>query len=129
MFSSIPVLRTELQALLAAALPEPWEIVPDLAAANVSLVPAVYIEFQKLDTTLDGQPLGRGTAAASVDLVLVDPRTADGIAETAIEEELVPLLHVLDEQDDIGWSSATKIRLDNSGQFGWRISTVTLVTT
>lgn len=127
MFSDIPALRGELQARLREALPQEWEIVPDLMAPNVGLVPAVYIEFTKLDSELNGEPLGRGQVAASVDLVLIDPRTADGAAEAAIEDEIVPLLRELDSSDDIGWSAATKIRQD-SGPLSWRVSCIALVT-
>lgn len=128
MFSDIPALRAELNERLAAALPADWEIVPDLMAANVGLVPAVYIEFTKLDTEFEGAPLGRGGGvAASVDLVLADPRTADGEAEFAIEEHVVPLLRQLDQSDDIGWSTATKVKLE-SGPLAWRISCIALVT-
>lgn len=128
MFSSIPALRAELHERLEAALPEEWEIVRDLMAANVALVPAVYIEFTKLDTEFEGAPLGSGGGvAASVDLVLIDPRTADGEAELAIEDEIVPLLIELDKSDDIGWSTATKIRQD-TGPLAWRVSCIALVT-
>lgn len=127
MFSSIPALRTELHTRLTEALPDEWEIVPDLMAANVGLVPAVYFEFMKLDTQAAGQPLAHGTVCASVDLVLADPRTADGEAEKSIEEELVPLLKALDAHTDLGWSTATKFRLD-SGPLAWRVSLITLVT-
>lgn len=128
MFTSIPALRDELAALLTAALPTEWEIVPDLMAANVGLAPAVYIEFRELGTTsARGEELGRGTVAASVDLVLADPRTADGEAESAVEEHVVPLLQALDTHSDLGWSKAVKIRLD-SGPLAWRVSLTTLVT-
>lgn len=127
MFTSIPELRDELKALLESALPDEWEIVKDLTAANVGYVPAVYIEFSKLDTVANGQPLATGTVCASVDLVLADPRTADGEAEAAIEDELVPVLTALDAHASLGWSTATKFRLD-SGPFAWRISLITLVT-
>lgn len=128
MFSSIPALRAELEERLSEALPDSWEIVADLMAANVGLVPAVYIEFKELDTvTSRGEELGQGTVAASVDLVLADPRTADGEAEKAIEEHLVPVLQALDTHSDLGWSKAVKFRLD-SGPLAWRISLTTLVT-
>lgn len=128
MLSSIPALRGELRERLVAALPDTWEIVPDLMAPNVGLVPAVYIEFTKLDTEFEGDPLGSGGGvAASVDLVLVDPRTADGEAEGAIEDEIVPLLIELDKSDDIGWKTATKVRQD-SGPLSWRVSCIALVT-
>lgn len=126
MLSSITAFRGELKDRLTAALPDEWEIVADLMAANVGLVPAVYIEFQQLDTVLDGEPLGRGQVAATVDLVLIDPRTADGEAEKAIELEIIPLLIELDKSDDIGWSTAKKIRQD-SGPLSWRVSCTALV--
>lgn len=128
MFSSIPALRDELAQLLRGALPDTWEVVPDLMAKDVALVPAVYIEFKELDTvTAKGEELGRGTVAASVDLVLADPRSADGVAEGAIEDHVVPLLKALDTHSDLGWSKAVKVRLD-SGPLAWRVSLTTLVT-
>lgn len=127
MFSSIPALRAELQARLEAALPADWEIVKDLMAANVSLVPAVYIEFTELSTVADGVQLPHGQVCASVDLVLVDPRTADGEAEAAIEVEVVPLLKELDTATDLGWSTARKIRQD-TGPLSWRVSLIALTT-
>lgn len=127
MFSDLPAFRAELRDRLTAALPDEWEIVKDLMAVTVSLVPAVYIEFTKFETTLNGDPLGRGQVAATAELVLVDPRTADVVAEKAIEDEVVPLIRELDKSSDIGWSTATKFRLD-SGPLAWRISTIALVT-
>jgi hypothetical protein len=126
MFTSIPALRDELRERLIDALPDEWEVVKDLMAANVSLVPAVYIEFTALDTTANGAPLAPGTVCAGVDLVLIDPRSADGVAELAIEEEIVPLLIELDSHPDIGWSTARKIRQD-SGPLSWRVTLITLV--
>ena len=126
MFSSVTALRTELRDRLEAALPESWEIVPDLMAANVSLVPAVYIEFTTLDTQIDGAELGLGQVLASVDIVIVDPRTADGEAEAAIEAEIVPVLREIDTHDDIAWSKATKVRQD-SGPLSWRVNLTALV--
>ena len=126
MLSSVTALRAELEERLRAAIPEDWEIVKALAAANVGLVPAVYIEFQTLSADADGAPLPRGQMAAAVDIVVADPRTADELAEDAIEEEIVPVLAMLDAHDDIGWSTATKIRLD-AGPLAWRISTIALV--
>lgn len=125
MFSSIPALRGELKARLEAALPNTWQIVPDLMAANVSLVPAVYIEFNELSTSAESVQLPPGQVCASVDLVLVDPRTADGEAEKAIEDEVVPLLKELDTTADLGWSTARKIRQD-SGPLSWRVSLIAL---
>lgn len=126
MFSSITALRGELTDRLTTALPDEWEIVPDLMAANVGLVPAVYIEFQELNTVFGGEELGRGQVAATVDLVLIDPRTADGEAERSIELEIIPLLIELDKSDDIGWSTAKKIRQD-SGPLSWRVNCTALV--
>ncbi|KQR43431.1 hypothetical protein ASF87_16710 [Microbacterium sp. Leaf161] len=127
MFSDLPAFRSELRDRLVAALPDEWEIVKDLMAANVSLVPAVYIEFNKFDTTFNGEALGHGQVSATADLVLADPRTADVVAEQAIEDEVVLLIRELDKSSDIGWSTATKFRLD-SGPLAWRISTIALVT-
>lgn len=127
MFSSVTELRTELKERLEAALPAEWEIVKDLMAANVGLVPAVYIEFLELNTIVNGQPCAPGTVAASVDVVVVDPRTADGEAEAAVEDELVPVLRALDAHSDLAWSVAKKIRLD-TGPLSWRISLIALVT-
>jgi hypothetical protein len=127
MFSSVPEFRAELRDRLVEVLPEAWEIVPDLMAANVSLVPAVYIEFTAIDAEFQGAPLGPGQAAASVDLVVVDPRSADGEAEAAIEDELVPVLRAIDAHSDIAWSKATKVRLD-SGPLSWRVNLTALVT-
>lgn len=126
MFTSVPALRDELKERLSGALPAEWEIVKDLMAANVGLVPAVYIEFTEINTVANGAPLGPGQAAAVVDLVLVDPRTADGEAESAIEDEIVPLLHELDQHPDIGWSIARKVRQD-TGPLSWRVSLIALV--
>lgn len=126
MLSSVTALRAELEARLREALPAQWEIVRSLTSPNVGLVPAVYIEFQELSSEADGAPLPRGQMAATVDLVLADPRTADAFAETAIEAEIVPLLALLDKHSDIGWSKAVKFRMD-SGPLAWRISTIALV--
>lgn len=126
MFSSVTALRGELRDGLVAAVPAEWEVVKDLMAANVSLVPAVYLEFQSLSGEADGVPLPRGQMAAAVDIIVVDPRTADGEAEAAIEEEVVPVIAWLDGLDDIGWSTATKIRQE-TGPLSWRISTIALV--
>lgn len=126
MLSSVRALRDELAERLRGAVPASWEIAPALMAPNVGLVPAVYIEFQELSGEANGQPLPRGCMAASVDLVIVDPRTADELAETAIEDEIVPVLALLDQHDDIGWSTAKKFRLD-AGPLGWRISLIALV--
>lgn len=127
MLTSIPAVRDELKARLAEALPDHWEIVKDLTAANVSLVPAVYIEFTEINTEANGAPLGAGTVAASVDLVLVDPRTADAEAEGAIEDEIVPLIQELDTHADLNWSIARKFRQD-AGPLSWRLSLIALVT-
>ncbi|QEA29711.1 hypothetical protein FGL91_14830 [Microbacterium sp. CBA3102] len=127
MLSSIPAVRDELKARLEAALPDDWAIVKDLTAANVSLVPAVYIEFTELSTLAEGAQLPPGQVCATVDLVLVDPRTADGEAEAAIEDEIVPLLKELDTSSDLGWSTARKIRQD-SGPLSWRVSLIALTT-
>lgn len=126
MLSSVPALRAELAARLTEALPSEWEIRDALMAPNVGLVPAVYLEFQELSGTADGAPLPRGCMCASVDVVFVDPRTADEIAEDAVDTSIVPVLQALDAHADIGWSTAKKVRLD-AGPLAWRISTIALV--
>jgi hypothetical protein len=125
-FANVAQLRADLATRLADVVPATWRIVEDLTAANEQLRPAVYIEFSELTPSAGSQQLPKGQVAGSFDLVVTDPRTADGEAEDKVDEHIVTVLNFLDLASDISWSNAKKHRLD-SGPFGWRINCTALI--
>jgi hypothetical protein len=121
MFSDIPSVREELKARLTGVLPPTWRVEPDIAAPDYTLAPAVYIEFRRIATTFDSQPLPQGVLAAEVQLILTDPRTDRG-GEKAVEEHLVALIGVLDPHEDLAWTTAEKQRIERTGSWSWALT-------
>lgn len=121
MFSDIPSVRTELAARLRDVLPSTWRIEKDIEAPDYTLAPAVYIEFRRIATTFDTQPLPHGVLAAEVQLILTDPRTDRG-GERPVEEHLVDLIAVLDPHEDLAWTTAEKQRVERTGSWSWALT-------
>ncbi|MGB3375926.1 MAG: hypothetical protein WBA87_12420 [Microbacterium sp.] len=121
MFSDIPSVRDELAERLRDVLPSTWRIEKDIEAPDATLSPAVYIEFRRIATTFDTQPLPHGVLAAEVQLILTDPRTDRG-GEAASEDHLVDLIAVLDPHEDLAWTTAEKQRVERTGSWSWALT-------
>ncbi|HUG50405.1 MAG TPA: hypothetical protein VLZ78_05350 [Terrimesophilobacter sp.] len=121
MFSDIPSVRAELDARLREVLPAKWKVEKDIEAPDATLTPAVYIEFRRIGSTFDGQPLPHGVLAAEVQLILTDPRT-DRAGEGDVEDHLVNLIAALDPHEDLAWTTAEKQRVERTGSWSWALT-------
>lgn len=125
MFSDIAGVRAALKERIAPLLVEQWDIQQNLKDAPTEFrAPLLTFEFTRLDSTVNGQALGPGQAAAGIDLILSSPKsTEDG--EDQVDDLALVLVQIIDAQSDIFWSSAEKQRLPGN-QWAWRVHTTVL---
>lgn len=129
MFSDLASIRTALRDRLGPALPEEWRIVDHIATPAETIVPILHFEFTGIDSTANGQPLGRDTVACSFDLVIETPRSDDAGAEDDVDDHVLTLARVLQKSSDIYWDTARKQRLADGGHMTWRVSLTLLTNT
>ncbi|WP_314473873.1 hypothetical protein [uncultured Microbacterium sp.] len=127
MFSDIARVRTALKDRLAPSLPQRWTVEENLKQPPTEYrAPLLTFEFTRFDPDANGQPLGAGFAAATIDLVLGSPMSADEKGEDDVDQLALTLVQLVDRQSDMWWTSAEKQRLEATGQWVWRIHTIVL---
>lgn len=123
MFSDLAEIRAHLKTRL-----EPhangWRIVDELSTPVDATVPVLYFEYTEIVSSVNGQPLGRDTVGARIDLVLASAGKSD---EDGADAHVLQLGQALQQFSDIYWDAATKIRLDN-GAYAWRVPVTVLST-
>lgn len=122
MFSDLAEIRAAVRARLEPLLPAGWrweEYVTETLAKAAA--PTVYLEFVRIDSTVNGQPLGRGQAAAQFNIIVAIHKTsADG--EDDVDALVATFIGVLDhDNEDLYWTTADKSRLP-TGSLAWTIS-------
>lgn len=126
MFSDIAGVRAALKERLAPALPEGWTIDEYLRQPPTEYrAPIVIFVFDTIESAPNGQQLGPGQVGAAVDILMGSPNTVEGPGEDDVDELALALVHVLDRQPDLAWSTAEKQKLP-AGQWAWRIHTIAL---
>ena len=126
MFSDIAGVRAALKERLSPALPDGWTIDEYVRQAPTEYrAPAVMFVFERIESAPDGQQLAPGQVGAAIDIMVGSPKTVEGPGEDDVDELALTLVHVLDRQPDLAWSTAEKQRL-SAGQWAWRISTIAL---
>ena len=128
MFSDLAAIRTAVRERLEPILPDEWKWETSVAdAPQKALVPVVYLEFVRIESAPDGQPLGPGSAGARFNLIVATPSTAER-GEDDADDCVHRLVSVLEHTPDLYWSDATKLRLDD-GRLAWRIDVLALTLT
>lgn len=129
MFSDVAHVRAALEDRIEPALPDRWRIEPNLKnPPHEYLSPLVTFEFTRFTTTVNGQDLPPGQAAASIDLILGSPMTKDVEGEDDVDAIALTVIGVIDAESDIYWDTAEKQRLPD-GQWVWRLHTTALTST
>jgi len=128
MFSDLATIRTDVKDRLTAILPSTWRCEATLEGTIKALVPVLYIEFVRIDTVVQGQPLPQGQVGTSFNVIITDPQTDAEKAEDAVDAHVLKVLGSLDKFADIYWENAEKKRLQD-GPMAWTISVLALAST
>lgn len=128
MFSDLSEIRAAVRARLEPLMPDGWKFDEYVTeAVQKSLVPAVWLEFIRIESTVDGAPLGPGSAGARFNVIVADPATGTK-GEDDVDQHAMRLLGAIEHTTDMYWSGAEKARLTD-GRVAWRIDVIALTLT
>lgn len=128
MFSDLATIRSAVKDTLTPLLPSTWRYEPTIEGTQKAAVPVVYIEFTDVDTTMNGQPLPRGSYTAHFNIIVTDPKTDTDKAEDAVDAHLLKLPQAFDGLEYIYWDTARKSRLPD-GPLAWTLTAFAIATT
>lgn len=128
MFTDLATLREAVKDRLTPLLPADWACVPYLEGMSKALKPVWYIEYTAVESAVNGQELGEGQVAPSLNIIITDPKTDTQKAETAVDGHVLQVIRALDEFDDIYWTRIEKKRLED-GPMAWTFSVFALAST
>lgn len=117
--------RTWLDTNLAPLFPEGWRWVP--YQRNTDSLDAVTVQWkQSRILPLSEAPMGVLRVEGTV--TVMSPRTDVERAEEELDEAIVDLLAAIDALAGLAWTEATKVVVNDGGNFGWDISVWTTAT-
>lgn len=128
MFSDLATIRNDVKNRLTPILPSTWRYEATLEGTVKALVPVLYIEFVRIDTVVQGAPIGQGQAGAYFNVIITDPKTDTEKAEDAVDSHVLKVLGALDSFADIYWENAEKKRLED-GPMAWTVSVLAFAST
>jgi len=98
--------RTAVIAALTPLLPADWKLVAYGANLDTLSSPVVRLQIK----TIERHPAApNGARLVTYTLTIIEPKTAPGAADDALDTNLLKLIEAIDATDGLGWSSAERV--------------------
>lgn len=107
-------LKTELTPLI----PSTWRIIPEQRMPDTITKTTVVLKHLRI-TRLPAAPIG--SLDNSVVITIADPHKETAAAENALDDNVLELVTAIDGHDNISWSLAEKVNV-NDTYLGWDIT-------